>query len=91
VYTPLIPALGRQRQADPCDPGKLGLQSKFQKSQGYTEKTCLELPTKNNNNNNNNNNNKNKNTNQQTEQTNKQTRVRKFKFRDAKVGLSVSR
>jgi hypothetical protein len=33
--TPLIPALGRQRQAD-------FLQSEFQDSQGYTEKPCFE-------------------------------------------------
>jgi hypothetical protein len=40
--TPLIPALGRQRQADfwvRCQPG---LQSEFQDSQDYTEKPCLE-------------------------------------------------
>jgi hypothetical protein len=40
--TPLIPALGRQRQADfwvCCQPG---LQSEFQDSQGHTEKSCLE-------------------------------------------------
>jgi hypothetical protein len=35
-HTPLIPALGRQRQP--------GLQSEFQDSQGYTEKPCLEKP-----------------------------------------------
>jgi hypothetical protein len=35
---PLIPALGRQRQVDQGQPG---LQSKFQDSQGYTEKPCL--------------------------------------------------
>jgi hypothetical protein len=34
--TPLIPALGRQRQ----------VQSEFQDSQGYTEKPCLEKQTK---------------------------------------------
>jgi hypothetical protein len=43
--TPLIPAPGRQRQADFCDfciRGQPGLQSEFQDSQGYTEKPCLE-------------------------------------------------
>jgi hypothetical protein len=40
--TPLIPALGRQRQVDFCVRGQPGLQSKFQDSQGYTEKPCLE-------------------------------------------------
>jgi hypothetical protein len=39
---PLIPALGRQRQADFWVWGQLGLQSEFQDSQGYTEKPCLE-------------------------------------------------
>jgi hypothetical protein len=39
--TPLIPALGRQRQADFWVQGQPGLQSEFQDSQGYTEKTCL--------------------------------------------------
>jgi hypothetical protein len=40
--TPLIPALGRQRQADFWVWGQLGLLSEFQDSQGYTEKSCLE-------------------------------------------------
>jgi hypothetical protein len=35
--TPLIPALGRQRQADFWVWGQPGLQSEFQDSQGYTE------------------------------------------------------
>jgi hypothetical protein len=39
--TPLIPALGRQRQADFLVQGQPGLQSEFQDSQGYTEKPCL--------------------------------------------------
>jgi hypothetical protein len=41
--TPLIPALGRQRQrqADFWVWGQPGLQSEFQDSQGYTEKPCL--------------------------------------------------
>jgi hypothetical protein len=39
---PLIPALGRQRQADFCVRGQPGLQSEFQNSQSYTEKPCLE-------------------------------------------------
>jgi hypothetical protein len=42
---PLIPALGRQRQADFWVQGQPGLQSEFQDSQGYTEKPCLETPT----------------------------------------------
>jgi hypothetical protein len=40
--TPLIPALGRQRQADFWVRGQPGLQSEFHDSQGYTEKPCLE-------------------------------------------------
>jgi hypothetical protein len=40
--TPLIPALGRQRQANFWVRGLPGLQSEFQDSQGYTEKPCLE-------------------------------------------------
>jgi hypothetical protein len=40
-HTPLIPALGRQRQADFWVWGQPGLQSEFQDSQGYTEKPCL--------------------------------------------------
>jgi hypothetical protein len=39
---PLIPALGRQRQADFWVRGQPGLQSEFQDNQGYTEKPCLE-------------------------------------------------
>ena len=39
--TPLIPALGRQRQADFWVQGQPVLQSEFQDSQGYTEKPCL--------------------------------------------------
>jgi hypothetical protein len=42
--TPLIPALGRQRQANFWVRGQPGLQSEFQDSQGYTEKPCLEKP-----------------------------------------------
>jgi hypothetical protein len=38
---PLIPALGKQRQADFWVRGQPGLQSEFQDSQGYTEKPCL--------------------------------------------------
>jgi hypothetical protein len=41
---PLIPALGRQRQADFWVRGQPSLQSEFQDSQGYTEKPCLEKP-----------------------------------------------
>jgi hypothetical protein len=44
--TPLIPALGRQRQADFCVRGQPGLQSEFQDSQDYTEKPCLEKKRK---------------------------------------------
>jgi hypothetical protein len=44
--TPLIPALGRQRQADFEVQGQPGLQSEFQDSQGYTEKPCLEKTNK---------------------------------------------
>jgi hypothetical protein len=55
-HKPLIPALGRQRQADFCVPGQPGLQSEFQDSLGYTEKPCLE---------------KNKKTKQKNKQTNK--------------------
>jgi hypothetical protein len=40
--TPLIPALGRQRQADFWVRGQPRLQSEVQDSQGYTEKPCLE-------------------------------------------------
>jgi hypothetical protein len=40
--TPLIQALGRQRQADFWIRGQSGLQSEFQDSQGYKEKPCLE-------------------------------------------------
>jgi hypothetical protein len=42
----LIPALGRQRQADFWVRGHPGLQSKFLDNQGYTEKPCLEKPNK---------------------------------------------
>jgi hypothetical protein len=47
VAQPLIPALGRQRQADFGVRGQPGLQSEFQDSQGYTEKPCLEKTKKN--------------------------------------------
>jgi hypothetical protein len=43
--TPLIPTLGRQRQADFWVRGQPGLQSELQDSQGYTEKPCLEKQT----------------------------------------------
>jgi hypothetical protein len=43
---PLIPALGRQRQADYWVWGQPSLQSEFQDSQGYTEKPCLEKKKK---------------------------------------------
>jgi hypothetical protein len=57
--TPLIPALGRQRQENFWVRGQPGLQSEFQDSQGYTEKPYLEKPT-------------NQSTNQPNKQTNKQ-------------------
>jgi hypothetical protein len=44
VCMPLIPALGRQRQADFCVQGQPGQQSEFQDIQGYTEKPSLEKP-----------------------------------------------
>jgi hypothetical protein len=44
--TPLIPALGRQRQVDFWVQGQPGLQSEFQDSQGYTEKPCLQKKKK---------------------------------------------
>ena len=39
--TPLIPALGRQRQLDFRVQGQPGLQSEFQDIRDYTEKPCL--------------------------------------------------
>jgi hypothetical protein len=42
----LIPALGRQRQADFCVLGQPGLQSEFQDRQSYTEKPCLKKAIK---------------------------------------------
>jgi hypothetical protein len=44
LCTPLIQALGRQRQADFWVLGQPGLQSEFQDSHGYTEKPCIEKP-----------------------------------------------
>jgi hypothetical protein len=49
---PLITALGRQRQAELRIQGQPGLQSKFQDSQGFTEKPCLKDKAKQYNNNN---------------------------------------
>jgi hypothetical protein len=46
--TPLISALGKQRQADFWVWGQPGLQSEFQDSQDYTEKPCLEKTKKQN-------------------------------------------
>ena len=43
---PLIPVLGRQRQANFWVRGQPGLQSEFQDSQSYTEKSCLEKTKK---------------------------------------------
>jgi hypothetical protein len=45
-HTPLIPALGRQRQADFWVQGQPGLQSEFQDSHGCTEKPCLKKTKK---------------------------------------------
>jgi hypothetical protein len=45
-HTPLIPALGRQRQADSWVRGQPGLQSEFQDSQGYREKPCFKKKKK---------------------------------------------
>jgi hypothetical protein len=39
--TPLITALGKQRQVGFWVRGQPGLQSEFQDSQGYTKKPCL--------------------------------------------------
>jgi hypothetical protein len=68
--TPLIPALGRQRQADFWVRGQPGLQSEFQDSQGYTEKPCLKKQ-KPKNKNKTKNKNKNKTKQNKTKQTNK--------------------
>jgi hypothetical protein len=43
---PLILAFGRQRQADYRVWDQPGLQSEFQDSRGYTEKSCLNKQTK---------------------------------------------
>jgi hypothetical protein len=43
--TPLIPALGKQRQADFWVRGQPGLQSELQDSHSYTEKPCLKKQT----------------------------------------------
>ena len=43
---PLIPVLGRQRQADYWVWSQPGLQSEFQESQRYTEKPCLKKKKK---------------------------------------------
>ena len=47
-HTPLITALGRQRQVDFWVQGQPGLQSEFQNSQDYTEKPCLKKQNNNN-------------------------------------------
>ena len=44
--TPLVPALGRQRQVDFWVWGQPGLQSEFQDSLGYTEKAYLKKSKK---------------------------------------------
>jgi hypothetical protein len=45
-HTPLIPALGRQRQVDFLEQGQPGLQNEVRYSQGYTGKPCLGKPKK---------------------------------------------
>jgi len=45
-HMPLIPALGRQRQADLSDRDQVSLQNEFQDGQCYAEKPCLEKPKK---------------------------------------------
>jgi hypothetical protein len=47
-YMPLIPELGRQRQAGFLVRGQPDLQSEFQDSLSYAEKPCLENKTKQN-------------------------------------------
>ena len=69
-YMPLIPALGRQRQADFWVRGQPGLQSEFQDSQGYTEKPSLEKQNKTKQNKTN----KQKNQNQNQKQSHKETK-----------------
>jgi hypothetical protein len=44
-HSPLIPTLGRQRQADFWVRGQSSLQSEFQDSQRYIEKLCLKTQT----------------------------------------------
>ena len=44
-HMPLIPALGRERQANVWVQGQTGLQSKFQDIQSYKEKPCLKKQT----------------------------------------------
>jgi hypothetical protein len=70
---PLIPALGRQRQADFWVRGQPGLQSAFQDSQSYSEKSCLEK---------NKNKNKNKNKKQKKQNQKKQKTKTKTKKRE---------
>jgi hypothetical protein len=41
--TSLIPASGRQRQADLCELGQPGLYSKLQDSQDYIERHCVKV------------------------------------------------
>lgn len=47
--TPFIPALERQRQVDLWVGGQPGLQSQFQDSRGYKERSCLKNKNKNQN------------------------------------------
>jgi hypothetical protein len=63
-HTPLILALGRQKQANFCVRGQPGLQSEFQDSQGYIEKPCFEKTKQNKN--------KNKNKHKQTNEKHNQ-------------------
>jgi hypothetical protein len=64
---PLVPALGRQRQADFWVQGQPGLQSEFQDSQSNTETPCLKKQ------------NKTKNKNKQTNKKSCMTKVKIYK------------
>ena len=84
VHMPVIPALGRQRQADFWVRGQPGLQSGFQDSQGFTEKPCLKKQNKTKQNKKH----KNKQTNKNTTTTNNNNKVKqKTKQQQQKVFL----
>jgi hypothetical protein len=75
--TPLIPALGRQRQVDFWVRGQPGIQSEFQDSQGYTEKPCFKKAKEQ------------QNKKKKNEKTNKQTNKQKpswYWYRDRQTG-----